>query len=635
MEFEQFKLKLFNDLKKKSKKCLRRIDINKNLVQANLGENADPNTIDMFVKDFNKIILVTTSKFSFFEKYSLYEEVLRHNEFSKVYSAFKNSDILINACKYNNKTTDLIKWLLTMEINPCVQNEEGLTALMIASKKPGLINIVKEHSKNCDCINLLDNNKKNALFYALDNKEALNILLQSNIDTNIIKEDGKNEPILMYCCKNDIFGPIPELVKSPNINANIINEEGWTPAMYLAEKGRTNEFISLKKYCNYDTVNSKYESVLSIIIQKIMNHTINDTIFPYYVRILSFLVHCDGNFNVPVDNIENTALMAFMVMNDTYSVYYILKYNRKVDLRVKNKYGENASSLCLKCNFSKTLLDLFFNHPTFDFDYVDNNTKNTMLMLCSMTPHSYYISNIINKNVNIVNEVNNRQESALILATKFKNLSTVDKLFKSNIKVNQEDFSIKINASVINVNQKDYLGNTALYYAVDLKDTKLISYLVLNHADINIKNNEGQSPLDYAYELDDKAIITALLSPTQPTISYDFENSNNGYEASTSYSNSFSDLNPPNYSDLFYNDSKTKHDEPNDPSIKYKETYEYLYPYINNNYRKMKTNYQIECQMKSIYSGAFKFNVYETQQQQQQEIQQEQQQYQSDKKRKQ
>jgi len=48
--------------------------------------------------------------------------------FYNVIAEFRKSDVLIRACKKVNKKA--VEWLLTMNIDPTIQDENGMTALM-------------------------------------------------------------------------------------------------------------------------------------------------------------------------------------------------------------------------------------------------------------------------------------------------------------------------------------------------------------------------------------------------------------------------------------------------------------------------------------------------------------------------
>eukprot|EP00833_Pecoramyces_ruminatium_P011720 jgi/Orpsp1_1/1185752/evm.model.c7180000095073.1 len=114
--FNKFEEELLFDLKTKNKKnIINNINKNRQSIQAYLGANGELKTIEYFVYLIKNIILSTENNFKIIKK------VLNHEVFNNVLEIFRNSDILINACKTKNKLA--IKWLLTMKINYCVQDE--------------------------------------------------------------------------------------------------------------------------------------------------------------------------------------------------------------------------------------------------------------------------------------------------------------------------------------------------------------------------------------------------------------------------------------------------------------------------------------------------------------------------------
>jgi len=85
-----------------------------------------------------------------------------------------------------------------------------------------------------------------------------------------------------------------------------------------------------------------------------------------------------------------------------------------------------------KCVNSKPIFDIISKHPTFDYEFIDPFTENTLLMFCCITEHKF-INTILKKNTNIINEVNNKKENALIIATKFNYEQSVNILLKKQI----------------------------------------------------------------------------------------------------------------------------------------------------------------------------------------------------------
>jgi len=472
MEINKFIVDILLDLKNNNENCINKINNNKNLIQLNLNEDVNPNILYNLVLKINYIILHTKTN------YNLIEKVLKHPFFTEVYAIFQNSDILIEACKIGR--TDTLKWLLTMGINPCIQDEKGMTALMHASKNPDLLFVVKILAMNIYCLNIKDKYGENALFHALHNIVALNELLRTNIDVNLL--NNNNETPLLYCCKYNIFEAIQFLTLRNDINVNFVDNEERTAAMYLAEKGRKAELTNLKKRnCNYDFKNKKNESVLSLVLKN-MYYTIGQSmLYLPYIRILTSYIHSGHNFDIPIDENENTPIMLLILVNDIHTLNYVLNYSNNYNLSLKNKYGESACSLALKYKLPKGILNLMIKHPTFDINYKDPLSNNNILMLCSMT-EPMMIESILKNNSNLINSVNNKNENSLILATKSDCKASMTPLFNHHININHQDSS----------------GNTALYYAIDMNDVELIKLLISNGADMNIKNNKGLSPLDYA-----------------------------------------------------------------------------------------------------------------------------------------
>ncbi|ORX42343.1 ankyrin [Piromyces finnis] len=358
MEFQEFQRVFFTDLKAKNKELLLKIDSKKELIKENLDEKANQETIEGFVERINEIILQSKKKFSLIEK------VLKKEVFTSVYTAWKNSKVLIEACK--NENNSAIRWLLTTEINPSVQDKEGRTALMYSVKNPRLLSVVKLLCfRSGTNLNMVDKNGENALFYALKNKDALRELLRNNININQLNRH--QESPLLYCCKNDIFEPIKYLTNRRDLDVNLVDKEEKTPAMYLAEKAKNSELRLLEmRQCNYDYVNSKQESVLSLVINKMYNPRERGPSEWYsdYLHIIISLVHFNCNFNVPVDEHGNTAIMVFMQIPDLYTLHYILKKCDTIDFSIQNKYGESAATLCKKYVHKFDAIKIFNENPT-------------------------------------------------------------------------------------------------------------------------------------------------------------------------------------------------------------------------------------------------------------------------------
>jgi len=488
MNFEEFKKLFILNLKNNNEDCISLIKNYKKIILEYLTEKGDPKVIKDFVNEINDIILSNKVDLK------LFKAVLKNDNLKYIYSVFKKSDILIQSCKYG--LVETIKWLLTMDINPYVQDKEGMTALMYAVKNEDLIFVVKAFNNDFKCCNIEDKNGNNALFHSVNNISAL---LQINeVDINHL--NNNHETVLLYCCKNEIYEPIKILIGRNGINLSIFDNEGKTALMYLMEKERENEInyvYILGKGKAFNDVNEWGESVLSIFAQKMYrkDSQINGVgNYSSMANILISLVKSETDFNIVVDKDGNTALMVFLIAHDFNTFNFVTLYSKNLDFSKKNMYGENATSLFLKIKgtsiYGKSIIQ---TQSTFDYDYIDPINKNTALILAIINNPSI-IEDILKINYNSINNLNNAQENALIIAAKMNDVNSIKILLNKNI----------------NVNQQDNTGNTALHYAIKNKNMMVILELIKYGANVNIINNKNETSLELAKCSNNKDIINVL-----------------------------------------------------------------------------------------------------------------------------
>ncbi|XP_075891284.1 ankyrin repeat domain-containing protein 22 [Nelusetta ayraudi] len=65
-------------------------------------------------------------------------------------------------------------------------------------------------------------------------------------------------------------------------------------------------------------------------------------------------------------------------------------------------------------------------------------------------------------------------------------------------------------SSSVNVDAVDYKGNTALHYVCQRKSQSLVPLLLEKNSDINIRNNDGETPFDIATRLKFNKIVNML-----------------------------------------------------------------------------------------------------------------------------
>jgi len=504
MEYNEFEKTLLSQLKNNDDECIKNIENNKKLIQLNLQNREKPIHIHSFLNHLNDIILDNKKSFKLIEK------VLKHELFNSVLSEFKESNIMINACKVEN--IPAIQWLMTMDINPYVQDENGMTFLMHAVEHSKLKFLVKEVLKNNDVdeeyLHLTDKNGETALFHAVNNPDILEKLIYSNIDINC--QNHNKESVLLYCCKNDMEEAINTLIsKSSMIDYDVIDKEGRTIPMYLIIKNYFDMLcIVLRKKnfnINYHNKNNN-ESFVSLLINKYQEIFMDKTLSQYnskdidkislFANVISLTYsypNCD--LNIPIDEDGNTPIMFFMMVKDYVTTSFILSDYENIDLSIKNKHGINASLLSVLIDKNEiSLIKAFLEHKTFDSQCTDSLNNNILIYSVLNNNPSIFTKLVDEKSIN---HLNNGKENAVIIATKLGFLEEIS------------SYSIHD----VNINQQDHLGNTAIYYAIKIKDKYAINLLAYNKADIHIKNDNGVSAFDLAQDLNEKDILKILDKP--------------------------------------------------------------------------------------------------------------------------
>ncbi|OUM61412.1 hypothetical protein PIROE2DRAFT_12563 [Piromyces sp. E2] len=428
------------------------------------------------------------------KNFKLVEKVLSHSLFTEVLRKFKESDVLIRACKKEKK--DAVKWLMTMNINPLVQDTNGMTALMYAVKQPSLLFAVKEILRRSrEVLSITDNNGETVLFHAISNIDAFRIIIETGkFDINHCNKN--NDTVLIKCCQNKNYDVFDLVVKITD-NINQVNNDNKTAAMFLVNNCRDEEllrFVGKNLNVNYKSKNN--ETLVSILMSRFIklysfvdpkDDLLLSGNLERCIKTMIVLLYLGCNFNVPFDKEGNTPITYFMMINDYYNTTFLLERYKYLDLSIKNENGINASLLSLYIpSEEKEIKQKIVNNKTFDCSYCDNNNNN-LLMYCVARENpvlgynQIFIDRILKSDRNAIYHVNNKNENIVIISTKLGKLN-----------------SLYVNEN--NVNQQDYLGNTALHYAIKLKDGEAINLLCYYRANPHIKNNEGVSPLELVNE---------------------------------------------------------------------------------------------------------------------------------------
>jgi len=353
MDYKTLENKLISKIEK-NKSCSKTIKENKNLINENFDNIV---VVKNFINNLNNAILKA-------KKYDETEKLLKDPSMRKVLEVFRESDILIRACEERNKKA--AKWLLSMNINRNVHDKKGMTALMYASTYYDMESIVEALIKmDENQLNTVDEDGNTALFHAVKIKAIFDKLIVYKIDTNYRNKQG--DTIFTHICRCYK----PKLIKSlldhhKDVDFSVVNNDGKTGAMYLAESDNFTELRNLfasGANLNLTYKNEKNETIVSQTINRFYDRfkdssfkegaTINffddDEIVKRdktqaikLARTFNALIDLGCDFNCVVDGDGNTPLMFFLMIKDYVSALNLLQYCKTMDLTITNKFGISA-----------------------------------------------------------------------------------------------------------------------------------------------------------------------------------------------------------------------------------------------------------------------------------------------------
>jgi len=296
----------------------------------------------------------------------------------------------------------------------------------------------------------------------------------------IYSEFKKSDILIRTCQDNEKNNTgFIEWILSMEVDSNLKDTTDTTASMYLAKNGKIPELkVLINHGADIHYKNNNNETVLSFLIKGMNAKTI---LSEDANSILECLSQNGADFNVAIDEDGTTAFMAILLLNSLFlpsDILMLVKRCKNIDLSLKNKLQENATSLLIKLNQPVLTMNLIKN-KTFDWEYKNEENGNNLLMLSAMS-QAQILDELLKKNKmkNKINDVNANQENALIIATKAGCVDSVKLLLKHHS----------------NVNQQDLLGNTALHYAVTIGDKYLTKLILNKKANRDLENKEGYTP---------------------------------------------------------------------------------------------------------------------------------------------
>lgn len=334
-------------------------------------------------------------------------------------------------------------------------------------------------------------------------KAKVEDLIKKGVDINTKNKNGETALIraLKYRQKS-IFN----ILLKNGANVNTKDSYGYTPLMYAVDRGSA-DFgkLLLAKNADVNAKNNKGETALMIAAYS--DFTSSFSLLKNNPKVTLYT----GN--------KNQDLMIAAVDGDTTKVQELL--NKNADINIPNSNGDTPLILAAR-NRKTDVVKMLLNNGARIYDGNSNknllhaalfgddtmiqqclvkgadiNTKNsigdTPLIIALKYRHSALIPILLNYKGIDINAKNKYGITALMIASARDDQPTVQALIKKGVKIND-------------LNE---FYSSALMMA---SDTAILQALLNNGAEINIKTNDGVSPLMKAVERGDIYAVQILLN---------------------------------------------------------------------------------------------------------------------------
>lgn len=351
------------------------------------------------------------------------------------------------------------------------QKSENITEAVLKNDCSYVINYF-ESGKD---INILDKKKENLLHKAArnDNYEVVDLLIKLGVPLNEKNSHGDTPLHLAVQFKNS------ETVEKLIFEGALINVENNTKIFPLHLAASIGDEHIINMLLEHGAkINACDENGM---------HPIHYAVKSGKKTVIRTLLDCGASL-VECDYRKNNVLHHACECGNDDLVVYILRHTMLIDM--KNIYGQTPLHLAA-INCSTKGINALIQAGS-NLELKDSN---------QMTPYKLALSNSKEENANFLSEYRIGSE----FRQKFNKFKIHQAVYNNNYQYLYE----KVTSS--NVNDFDYFGRSALYYAIILGNTKIVQLLYKKGARIDIVDEYNQSALLIAIYSENMEIIKFLL----------------------------------------------------------------------------------------------------------------------------
>ena len=353
-----------------------------------------------------------------------------------------------------------------------IKNKSKDEKIFTFKKKEKNIELESEKSTN-------NNNQDNTKITKSDNN-LIKVDKKKNVSDDILSSDSSQE-------NDSIEEELLKLYKQNNIQSNKDNKKLFNNSSKRQDTvtGNKNQKGKYKK-SNYNKQKIEKEKDIKKIDKKINKDNkkenfediiINDSEFDNAKNI--------QNYNLEKTKFPNLSMNPFTECNVLFKNEKRLSYQNQDIIELKNKFQNKLEEK------EKTSVDSHIKCSTFGTNNKNSTTNSSNLS--SSIEMSNKISNTLSKK-----ESNNSENSISDIEKNYRNLLLFAKRGdKQKFQEIFEQISSLTNRHM-DINYKDENGYTALHYACDEGNLKIVEILLNANCDPNLKNNDKETPLHLA-----------------------------------------------------------------------------------------------------------------------------------------
>eukprot|EP00833_Pecoramyces_ruminatium_P016644 jgi/Orpsp1_1/1190676/evm.model.d7180000080485.1 len=341
--------------------------------------------------------------------------------------------------------------------------------------------------------------------------EIVKILLENN--ANVEETDDKGFTPIFCAINSGNIKIFDILLDKYYIDITKKNKDGETPLMLARRKGNgVNKSYFIERLNKYNENINKNNNINSSIDKKNKINLINAIMNEQYEEAKKIL----SNSNIENENYENLLITLINNKSIDCEIFKILilhgadpfkNFNGKIPiiLAIKNKKIDYLKIVFKKLSFK---VNDYFDGKMIMSHLIDNIVDdeeifNLLFKKSAYISYSYIINNgsdkilLIEKNLGLIKSIakhgfyTNRNGGSDIFY-----INTPVIYFINATKNNVVQLLLDNGASV---DEKDENGLTPIFYTIKSNNSKLFKLLLNNyHANVTLKNKQGQTPLQYA-----------------------------------------------------------------------------------------------------------------------------------------